>query len=86
MYICTVETVRQLKTTTINALANKIQNAVSTEELEMIVSEMPKQENGHRSELARVLGDTFWYIDLDTVEKQKAFMLVRVNSGLYSAN
>ena len=69
-----------------NALANKIQNAISTEELKMIVREMPKQENGHRSELASMLGDTFWYIDLDTVEKQKAFMLVRVNSGLYSAN
>jgi hypothetical protein len=67
-----------------NALAKKIQNAVSTEELEMIVREMPKQENGHRSKLASILGDTFWYIDLDTVEKQKAFMLVRVNSGIFS--
>ena len=75
-----------LKTTTMNTLANRIENATSSQELELIVSEMPKQANGHRCELAGILADTFWYIDLDTVEKQKAFMMVRVNSGIFSTN
>lgn len=67
-----------------DTLANKIQNATSTKELELIVSEMPKQENGNRTELAGILADTFWYHDLQTVDQQKSFMLRRVNSGLFS--
>lgn len=73
------------KTTKMKELANKIENATSSQELEMVVSGMPKQENGHRTELAGILADTFWYDDLDTVEDQKFFMLVRVNSGIYSS-
>lgn len=66
-----------------NALATKIENATSSQELELIVKEMPKQENGHRTELAGVLADTFWYHDLTTLEDQKEFMLRRVNSGIF---
>jgi len=67
-----------------DTLSSKIENATSTEELELIVASIPKQENGNRSQLAGVLENTFWYCDLNTVAKQKTFMLTRVNSGLFN--
>jgi hypothetical protein len=56
-------------------LKTRIENAASTQELELIVESMPKRENNERSKLSRILDDAFWYIDLTTVEQQKAFML-----------
>lgn len=62
-----------------NNLRQQVEQAKTSEELETIVNAIPKQENGHRTELNGVLLDCFWYIDLDTVEKQKTFLLKRID-------
>ena len=72
------------KTENMKSLSERIVNASSSNELQKIVNEMPKQSNVHRTELAGILSDTFWYHDLNTLEKQKAFMLRRVKSGIYA--
>lgn len=54
-------------------LEQKIKNAKNSKELESVIESMPN------TQLKRVLDDAFWYIDLTTVEKQKEFMLKRIN-------
>jgi len=56
-------------------LVTKIENASTTAELETIVESIPLQKNGHRTAMARHLDDTFWYINLDNVQKQKDNLL-----------
>lgn len=54
-------------------LKEKIENAKSTEDLNLIVESL-----GLKSKIARILDDTFWYIDLNTFEKQQEFMLKKL--------
>jgi len=61
-----------------STLRSQIENAQTSEELEQIIRSIPKQENGDRTELYRRLDDAFWYIDIETLEQQKAFMLKRL--------
>ena len=55
-------------------LKEKIENAKSTEDLNLIVESL-----GLQSKIARILDDTFWYIDLNTFEKQQEFMLKKLS-------
>ena len=58
-----------------NLLKAKIKHARTSEELENVILSIPKQDNGHRQQIARILDDAFWYIDIKTLEEQKEFML-----------
>lgn len=60
-------------------LRQQIEQAQTVEELEKIINSIPRQENGHRQQIARMLDDAFWYIDIITLEQHKEFMLKRVN-------
>ena len=59
-------------------LIEQIKHAKSVEELEFIIESIPRQENGHRQQIARILDDSFWYIDIVTLEQHKEFMLKRI--------
>jgi hypothetical protein len=58
-----------------NLLKAKIKQARTSEELEKIILSIPKQDNGERQQIYRILDDAFWYIDIKTLEEQKEFML-----------
>ena len=60
------------------SLREQIKHAKSVEELEFIIESIPRQENGHRQQIARILDDSFWYIDIVTLEQHKEFMLKRI--------
>jgi hypothetical protein len=55
-------------------LKQQIQSAKTDQELRNILQEMPKQENGERTQLYKMLDDAFWYSDLTNVDKKKNFM------------
>lgn len=55
-------------------IATQIQNAKTTTELEAIVDAIPRQENGSQVQVARHLGDAFWY-EFKSIEDQKNWML-----------
>jgi hypothetical protein len=59
-------------------LREQIKHAKSVEELVFIIESIPRQENGHRQQIARILDDSFWYIDIITLEQHKEFMLKRI--------
>ena len=59
-------------------LERNIRNAKTDQELETVILNIPKQSNGERTQLYRVLDDSFWYVDLNTTEKKVAFMLKRL--------
>jgi hypothetical protein len=61
-----------------NLLKEKIQHARTSEELENVILSIPKQDNGERQQIYRILDDAFWYIDIKTLEEQKEFMLRRL--------
>ena len=63
-----------MRTTFKKSLANKVNSAKSIEELELIVNSIPRQENGEKLQITRILEDTFWYIDIKTTEQAKEFM------------
>jgi len=54
-------------------LKTQIENAKSTQDLNLIVESL-----GLQNKIARILDDTFWYIDLNTFEKQQQFMLKKL--------
>lgn len=57
-------------------LINSIKSAKTSDELKNIVNSIPKQENGHKTQLAGHLIDAFWYTDMqDDINKQKLFMI-----------
>jgi len=58
-----------------NKLISDINSANTSEELFDVIYDIPKQTNGEKTTLCRILDDTFWYYDLKTVEQQKAHML-----------
>lgn len=60
-------------------LKTKIKNAKSTQQLKNIVNSIPKQANGERCQIANILDDAFWYINITTFEMQQKFMLSRFN-------
>ena len=59
-------------------LRQQIEQAQTVEQLESIIISIPRQENGHKQQIARMLDDAFWYIDIVTIEEHKEFMLKRV--------
>ena len=59
-------------------LRQQIEQAQTVEQLESIINSIPRQENGHKQQIARMLDDAFWYIDIVTIEEHKEFMLKRV--------
>ena len=59
-------------------LKEKIQHARTSEELENVILSIPKQDNGERQQIYKILDDAFWYIDIKTLEEQKEFMLRRL--------
>ena len=59
-------------------LRQQIEQAQTVEQLESIINSIPRQENGHKQQIARMLDDAFWYIDIVTIEQHKEFMLKRV--------
>jgi len=59
-------------------LRNQIESAKTTQELELIVKSMSKQENGEPTSTQGILEDCFWYHDLESVEQQKDWMLKRI--------
>ena len=59
-------------------LRQQIEQAQTVEQLESIINSIPRQENGHKQQIARMLDDAFWYIDIVTLEDHKEFMLKRV--------
>ena len=61
-----------------NLLKAKIERAKTSEELENVILSIPKQDNGERQQIYRILDDAFWYIDIKTLEEQKEFMLRRL--------
>ena len=54
-------------------LKQQIENAKTTQDLNLIVESL-----GLQNKIARILDDAFWYIDLNTFEKQQEFMLKRL--------
>jgi hypothetical protein len=58
-----------------NLLKAKIERAKTSKELENVILSIPKQDNGERQQIYRILDDAFWYIDIKTLEEQKEFML-----------
>ena len=60
-------------------LRQQIEQAQTVEQLESIINSIPRQENGHKQQIARILDDSFWYVDIVTLEQHKEFMLKRVN-------
>ena len=61
-----------------NLLRQEIQRAKTSKELENVILSIPKQDNGERQQIYRILDDAFWYIDIKTLEEQKKFMLRRL--------
>lgn len=64
------------------ALKQQIEQAATSEELETIVDNMPRQDNGERTKLARILDDCFWYVwnpKQNILEQQKRFLLDRID-------
>ena len=59
-------------------LRQQIEQAQTVEQLESIINSIPRQDNGHKQQIARMLDDAFWYIDIVTIEEHKEFMLKRV--------
>ena len=59
-------------------LRQQIEKAQTVEQLESIINSIPRQENGHKQQIARILDDSFWYVDIVTLEDHKEFMLKRV--------
>ena len=59
-------------------LKEQIKHAKSVEELVFIIESIPRQENGHRQQIARILDDSFWYMNIVTIEQHKKFMLERL--------
>ena len=59
-------------------LRQQIEQAQTVEQLESIINSIPRQENGHKQQIARMLDDSFWYVDIVTLEQHKEFMLKRV--------
>lgn len=59
-------------------LKEKIQHAKTSEELENVILSIPKQDNGERQQIYKILDDAFWYIDIKTLDEQKKFMLKRL--------
>jgi hypothetical protein len=59
-------------------LRQQIEQAQTIEQLGDIINSIPRQENGHKQQIARMLDDAFWYIDIVTLEQHKEFMLKRV--------
>lgn len=59
-------------------LRQQIEQAQTVEQLESIINSIPRQENGHKQQIARILDDSFWYVDIVTLEDHKEFMLKRV--------
>ena len=61
-----------------NLLRQEIKRAKTSKELENVILSIPKQDNGERQQIYRILDDAFWYIDIKTLEEQKEFMLKRL--------
>lgn len=59
-------------------LRQQIEQAQTVEQLESIINSIPRQDNGHKQQIARILDDSFWYVDIVTLEDHKEFMLKRV--------
>lgn len=59
-------------------LRQQIEQAQTVKQLGEIINSIPRQDNGHRQQIARILDDAFWYIDIVTLEDHKEFMLKRV--------
>lgn len=60
-------------------LKNQIENAKTSQELEMVINSIEKQENGNKTQIARHLDDAFWYVELNDVSKQKNWMIKILN-------
>ena len=60
-------------------LRQQIKEAQTVEQLESIINSIPRQDNGHKQQIARIIDDSFWYVDIVTLEQHKEFMLKRVN-------
>lgn len=58
---------------TLTELTTAIKKAQSNEALEDIILSIPKQSNGERTQF-----DAFWYINLNSVDSKKEFMLERL--------
>jgi len=59
-------------------LEQNIRNAKTNEELETVILSIPKQSNGERTQLYRVLDNAFWYYDLESIESKINFMLKKL--------
>jgi len=68
----------KMRTLNIKNIENQIINAKNDIELEKIIENIPRQQNGEKFQIARILDDAFWYIDLTTFESKQKFMLKRL--------
>lgn len=59
-------------------LKAKIERAKTSDELENVILSIPKQDNGERQQIYRILDDAFWYFNIKTLDQQKEFMLKRL--------
>jgi hypothetical protein len=60
-------------------LISQINAAQTKADLEDVVNNIPKQDNGEKPQIARVLDDSFWYTDFNlTLDEHKEWMIKRV--------
>lgn len=61
-------------------LKNLIQDAKNSEELENLIQSLRNPKNDESIvEIARILDDAFWYINIKTLEQQKEFMMKKLD-------
>ena len=56
-------------------LLQKISNTTTEEQLRRVIHNIPTQQNGHPTSLARHLGNVFWYADLKTFNMKKNYAI-----------
>lgn len=67
-------------------LRSKIAKAANRAELNLIICSMPRNSDGYRSKLFRLLEDTFWAANILSFQSHKATMLKIIDSSKSSSS